>query len=100
MPGTVAGGAEVWCAAGEASVCDAAGEKVVGELPWLERVVVAAEVLPPGEAWPGRVLNPADRRLCRLLVRGERRLQVFRVGGQRTRQGNRVLHGHLGARAD
>ena len=40
---------------------DAAGEEVEGELRGLERVVVAAEVLPPGQARPRRVLDLLDR---------------------------------------
>jgi hypothetical protein len=53
-PGVMARVDEARCAAAEPRVGNAAGQEVVGELPELECVVVAAEVFPLGQARLGR----------------------------------------------
>ena len=86
---------------GQLQVADAAGagQQVAGELDRVE-AVVAADVLEPGGAVAGRLLEALDHRLALQLVVGEGRLQGRRVALEGLAEGDRVLHGQLGARPD
>ena len=97
----VDGGREPGVAPGQLQVADAAGagEEVAGELDRVE-AVVAADVLEPGGAVAGRLLEALDHRLALQLVVGEGRLQRGRVALEGLGEGDRVLHGQLGARPD
>ena len=78
----------------------AAGEEVVGELPGRQGVVGTAEVLPPRQARARRVLDLGHQRLPGRFVGGQGGVDVSAVFAERGHQRDRVLHRHLGARAD
>ena len=60
----------------------------------------AAEVLPPGQARAGGVLDLLDLRPAHLLVLGQRSVEVVWLAGHGRREGDSVLHCHLGAGAN
>ena len=97
----VDGGRERGVAPGQLQVADPAraGQQIAGELDRVE-AVVAADVLEPGGAVAGRLLEPLDHRLALQLVVGEGRLQRGRVALEGLAERDRVLHGQLGARPD
>src|SRR6266545_3916918 len=79
---------------------DGAGEEVEGELPRLERVVVAPEVLPPRQTWPGRGLDLLHGRPGHGLVVVQRGIHFARMPQHCGGQCDRVLHRHLRSGAD
>jgi serine acetyltransferase len=102
-PGTVLGqpmvvrpGDEAVVPATQLGVGEGPGEEVVGELPRRQRVVRAAEMLPPRQAGPRRSLDLLDLRLPDRLVLGQGIVQV-RMRIERGGEGDGVLHGHLRA---
>ena len=93
-------GHEAGVAGGELVERDGPGEEVEGELGGVEVVVVAAEVLPPRQAGPGRALDLVHRRAAGRLEGLEGGVEVAGVLRQALHQGGGVLHGHLRAGAD
>ena len=77
----------------------AARQQAEGELGRLEPAVIALGLLEPLEAGLRRALQRLHLRPPLGLVRGQRGLQIAMLA-ERPRQGDRVFHGQLGARAD